>query len=167
MDTTFHTKEGVFNYRVCGIIINNNKILVTKDNYSPYYYLPGGRLNLHESANDAIVREMNEELDITISPIRPLWLNESFYIEEQNNKRYHEICIYYLVDYSNSNLLARGDKFTKQEGDKTLFFEWIDFSKLKDMYIYPNFIKTEIFNSLSLIRNKSRTVDACSERGYI
>ena len=25
MDTTFHTKEGVFNYRVCGIIINNNK----------------------------------------------------------------------------------------------------------------------------------------------
>ena len=162
MDISLQSGNEKFNYRVCAMMISDGKILAMHDEQSPYYYLPGGRLNLHESANDAIIREMNEELDITISPIRPLWLNESFYIEEQNNKRYHEICIYYLVDYSNSNLLARGNKFTKQEGDKILFFEWIDFSKLKDMYIYPNFIKTEIFNLpselkfITEIRNKIR-----------
>ena len=146
MDTTFKTEEGVFNYRVCGIIINDNKLLITKDNFSPYYYLPGGRLNLHESANDAIVRELKEELDIEATIIRPLWLNENFYIEEQNGKQYHEICLYFLIDYSNSNLLLRGSKFKKQENNKTILFEWVEFSKLKDMYIYPNFIKEKIFN---------------------
>lgn len=146
MDTTFKTDQGVFNYRVCGIIINDNKILVTKDNFSPYYYLPGGRLNLHESANDAVVRELEEELDIKVSINRPLWLCEKFYIEEQNNKQYHEICLYFLIDFSNTNLLLRGDKFTKQEDSKTLLFEWVNFDELKNMYIYPNFIKDKIYN---------------------
>ena len=47
MDITFKTSEGKFNYRVCAVIINDDKILAMQDERSPYYYLPGGRVSLN------------------------------------------------------------------------------------------------------------------------
>lgn len=38
MDISFINKQEKFNYRVCGIIIKENKILAMKDERSPYYY---------------------------------------------------------------------------------------------------------------------------------
>ena len=46
MDITFHTSEGRFNYRVCAIFLHQNKVLAMRDERSPYYYLPGGRVAL-------------------------------------------------------------------------------------------------------------------------
>ena len=54
-----------FNYRVCGIMIHDGKILAMHDERSPYYYLPGGRVKMSETAECAIVREIEEELGIT------------------------------------------------------------------------------------------------------
>ena len=53
MDISFKTEEGRFNYRVCGIIIHDNKILAMHDEKSPYYYLPGGRVQLNETVEEA------------------------------------------------------------------------------------------------------------------
>ena len=49
-DITFKIENNKFNYRVCAIIINDNKILALKDERSPYYYLPGGRVQIGETA---------------------------------------------------------------------------------------------------------------------
>ena len=65
MDITFHTGEGRFNYRVCAIFLHQNKVLAMRDERSPYYYLPGGRVALGETAQDALQRELQEELDIS------------------------------------------------------------------------------------------------------
>ena len=81
MDITFCTEQGRFNYRVCAIIINDDKLLAMHDERSPYYYLPGGRVKLHETAEEAIIRELQEELRINAKIIRPLWLNQSFFTE--------------------------------------------------------------------------------------
>ena len=53
MDITFKTEQGRFNYRVCGMIIHDNKILAMHDQRSPYYYLPGGRVKLGETVEEA------------------------------------------------------------------------------------------------------------------
>lgn len=50
MDISFKTADGVFNYRVAAIILRENKILAMHDERSPYYYLPGGRVSLYETA---------------------------------------------------------------------------------------------------------------------
>ena len=42
MDITYVFNQKKFNYRVCAIIISNNKILAMHDERSPYFYLPGG-----------------------------------------------------------------------------------------------------------------------------
>ncbi len=54
MDLTFRTEEGQFNYSVCAVIVHKYKLLVLKNERSSYYYLPGGRVKLHETAEEAI-----------------------------------------------------------------------------------------------------------------
>lgn len=69
MDITFHTSEGRFNYRVCAIFLHQNKVLAMRDERSPYYYLPGGRVALGETAQDALQRELQEELPHSTPPV--------------------------------------------------------------------------------------------------
>ena len=146
MDITFKTEEGVFNYRVCAVIVNNGKILAMRDERSPYYYLPGGRVNLHETADDAVLREVREELKVECEIIRPLWLNQGFFVEDVSGEHFHEICVYYLIDITKSDILSRGNPFTVQEGMRIHEFEWLEFARLKLEYFYPKFLKNKIFD---------------------
>ena len=103
MDITFKTEEGRFNYRVCAIIIHDGKILAMHDERSPYFYLPGGRVALHETAEVAVLRELKEEFDIDAGIVRPLWLNQSFFTEDVSKEKYHELCLYFLVDVTKTD----------------------------------------------------------------
>lgn len=105
MDISFKIDEYKFNYRVCAMIINDNKILAMHDERSPYFYLPGGRVMMGETAEHAVVREVEEELGVTPKIIRPLWLNQAFFNEDVDNLNYHELCIYFLMDISKETLI--------------------------------------------------------------
>ena len=146
MDISYKTESGKFNYRVCAMIISDGKILAMHDERSPYFYLPGGRVKMGETAEDAVIREVREELGIIAKIARPLWLNQAFFTEDVDHLRYHELCIYFLMDISETDLLERGNEFTVNEGKKTHIFEWPDFDQLKEEYFYPLFLKKEIFN---------------------
>lgn len=146
MDISYKTESGKFNYRVCAMIISDGKILAMHDDRSPYFYLPGGRVKMGETAEDAVIREVREELGIIAKIARPLWLNQAFFTEDVDHLRYHELCIYFLMDISETDLLERGNEFTVNEGKKTHTFEWLDFDQLKEEYFYPLFLKKEIFN---------------------
>ena len=146
MDISFRTDNEKFNYRVCAMMISDGKILAMHDDRSPYYYLPGGRVAMGETSENAVIREVQEELGITPKIVRPLWLNQAFFTEDVDNIRYHELCIYFLMDISNTDLLERGNSFTSKEGHRTHIFEWLAFERLKNEYFYPLFLKKDIFN---------------------
>ena len=146
MDISFNVENQKFNYRVCAMIISENKILAMHNERSPYFYLPGGRVAMGETAKQAVVREVQEELGVTPKIYRPLWLNQAFFTEDVDSLRYHELCIYFLMDISDTDLLKRGNTFTLTEGRYTHTFEWLEFERLKDEYFYPIFLKKEIYN---------------------
>ena len=98
-----------------------------------------------ETAEAAVIREVQEELGITPGIARPLWLIQSFFTEDVDGLNYHEICIYYLMDITSTDLLSRGEVFTSKEGNRTHTFEWLAFERLKDEYFYPLFLKKDIF----------------------
>lgn len=94
MDISFKTELGKFNYRVCAVIIHENKVLVMKDNHANYYYLPGGRVQFNETAEKAVLRELKEEINIDAEIVRPLYFNQNFFHEETLKIDYHEIGVF-------------------------------------------------------------------------
>lgn len=146
MDISYKYENQKFNYRVCAMIISGNKILAMHDEQSPYFYLPGGRVTMGEPAEQAVVREVQEELGVTPKITRPVWLNQAFFTEDVDGMCYHELCIYFLMDISDTNLLEKGNTFTLTEGKHILTFEWLEFDRLKEEYFYPLFLKKEIYS---------------------
>lgn len=146
MDISFNINDRKFNYRVCAIIISDGKILAMHDERSPYFYLPGGRVQMGETAEHAVIREVQEELTVTPKIVRPLWLNQAFFTEDVDKLDFHELCIYFLMDISDTNLLSKGEKFSLKEQHHTHKFEWLAFERLKNEYFYPLFLKESIFH---------------------
>ena len=146
IDLSFVSGKEKFNYRVCAVIISEGKLLAMHDERSPYYYLPGGRVQMGETAEAAVVREVQEELAVTPEIIRPLWLNQAFFTEDVDGLHYHELCLYFLMDFAGTDLLARGQSFRRDEGVHSHQFTWLSFESLADAYFYPIFLKREIFH---------------------
>lgn len=146
MDCTFYTDEGVLNFRVCAVVIHDNCLLATRGGGTPYYFLPGGRVKIGETVDEAIVRETKEEFDADVKIVRPLWFYQDFYTEEVCNKRFHEICVYYLVDVSQTDLPKNGCFVKIEENDKINYFEWLPFDRVKTEKLHPSFIKEKLYD---------------------
>jgi len=146
MDIVLKTPDGRFNYRVCAVIIHEGKLLAMKDFCSPYYYLPGGRVELHETAEHAVIREIEEELGVTARIDRALWLNQGFFVEDVSKEKFHELCIYYLINISGTAIPTNVRTFEGVEKSKKHIFEWLTFDEVKDAYLYPLFIKNSLSN---------------------
>ncbi|MGG5460665.1 NUDIX hydrolase [Clostridium sp. B9] len=141
MDITFKTDEGKFNYRVAGIIIYNDKLLIMRDGKNSHYYLPGGRVKMNENSKEAITREIKEELGIHCKINHLLYVDENFFIEDGSKVKFHELGFYYLIDIDTS-LLPKGESFELKDTDGIIHsFTWKDLSEIKDLYIYPLFLK--------------------------
>lgn len=46
MDSSFVQGEQKFHYRVCAVMIAGERILAMRDERAPYFYLPGGRVQM-------------------------------------------------------------------------------------------------------------------------
>ena len=132
----FRTKVGntVFGVRATALILQNRKLLVTKDKGK--YYTIGGAIQVNESTEDAVVREVREELGVK-AQAGPL----AFVVEnrfEQAGVHFHNIEFHYFV-----YLLERAP-LTMQEDAKRLPCRWIALNQLHTVPLKPTFLKTAL-----------------------
>ena len=132
----FRTKVGntVFGVRATALIINNGKLLVTKDKGK--YYTIGGAIQVNESTEEAIVREVGEELGVKAQAGQLAFVVENRF--EEDDVYYHNIEFHYFVD------LLEDAPLTMQEDEKTQPCEWIDLDKLEDFQLVPAFLKAAL-----------------------
>ncbi|MDP2628577.1 MAG: NUDIX domain-containing protein [Nanoarchaeota archaeon] len=72
--------EGKFIVASGPVIIENGKVLVTKDSKDPFYKLPGGTVKEGESLEEGCIRRAKEEINANVeivSPLRPNILYEN------------------------------------------------------------------------------------------
>lgn len=74
------------------------------------------------------------------------WLDQAFFAKDTDGLHYHELCLYFLMDISDTDLFERGSIFTQLEGNLSHTFEWLTFDQLKDESFYPAFLKEKIFD---------------------
>lgn len=133
-----------FNYRVVGVLIDGDKVLMQKRKNDRFWALPGGRGEMMEISKDTIKREYKEELKITIDVGRLLWVAENFF--NFNNTNIHEISFYYLVSLQRDEFITKLDEFNGIEEGKDIIFKWFDLSSIKDAPIKPKFLNEELLN---------------------
>ncbi|MBO5645864.1 MAG: NUDIX domain-containing protein, partial [Clostridia bacterium] len=139
----FETYKGDFRLRTAAVILHEGRVLLAKDTL-PAYYLPGGGVTMHETAENALLRELSEELGIEAAIRRPLWITERFYRNPADDHRMHELCTYFAVDISGTDLLSRGDRFACRDAEEV--FEWVPLETLPEQNLVPAFLKTDLQN---------------------
>ena len=134
----FRTKlnQMVFGVRATALIVKDNRLLVVEDEDG--FYTIGGAIQVDEATEDAVVREVKEELGVASRAVQLAFIVENRF--EQTGVHYHNIEFHYLVD------LLEDAPLTMQEDEKTQPCEWIDLDKLEDFQLVPAFLKTALPN---------------------
>ena len=134
----FRTKEGntVFGVRATALILQNRKLLATKD--KDKYYTIGGAIQVNERTEDAVVREVREELGVKAQAGQLAFVVENRF--EQAGVHYHNIEFHYLVD------LLEDAPLTMQEDAKPLPCQWLALDDLYTVNLKPAFLKTTLPN---------------------
>lgn len=135
MDFRTRHDNQIFGVRATGLVVQDEKLYLVKSPEGKYYTL-GGAIQLGETTEEAVLREMQEELGIDVE-VGPL----AFIVENQFNlqeKSYHQIEFLYLVTPLSEPVTYL------EEGDSIRQCEWIAFTDLKNLDINPAFLKTEL-----------------------
>lgn len=141
------TDDYNFKFRVSGLIIRNNKLLLVDMDDSGFLCLPGGYVELGETTEEAVKRELVEEIGKDVIVKKYLGVVENYFINKFS-KKMHEISFYYLMDFTSCDI--EESNFTLIENDKgyniKLDFKWINLDELDKFDIRPNFFK-ELFKN--------------------
>lgn len=147
MDIKIKCEEGDFKFRVCGIILNNDKVLTVNINHNGFYCLPGGHVHLGEDTFQAIKREIKEEIGIETKDISLMAVIENFFLNDKG-KTFHELGYYYIIkpnslgDKENDFCLIEND-----EGElKELEFKWVNLDNIKEVDFRPEILKEYLKN---------------------
>ena len=126
------TRNYNFKFRVSGLVIKNNKLLLVDMDDSGFLCLPGGYVELGETTQVAVKRELLEEVGKKFDISKYLGVVENYFINKYS-KKIHEISFYYLmIPIENIDT----NDFTIIENDKghkiKLDFKWIDLNEINN-----------------------------------
>ena len=142
------TNDYNFKFRVSGLVIRNNKLLLVDMDDSGFLCLPGGYVELGETTEEAAKRELTEEIGKEVTIKKYLGVVENYFINKFS-KKIHEISFYYTMDLVDKKLEQKN--FTLIENDKghniKLDFKWIDLDEIDKFDIRPKFLKDLLKNN--------------------
>ena len=139
MDLTIDIGDYRLNVRAAALIIHNNKILTHRNINKDHYCIPGGRIEIGESSEETVKREIQEELGKKIKIEKYLTTIENFF--ELEGKKYHEIYFLYKAEFENEEDKKIDYKMQNKEGKDYLQYHWLDLDKIDEYNILPECIK--------------------------
>ena len=139
MDITIDVDDYKLNVRAAGVMIHNGKVLVHKNVNSDYYALIGGRVEIGESSEDTIKREIKEELGKDIKIKEYISTIENFF--EIKGSKYHEIMFVYGIEFINEEDKKIDYVMKNIEGKDYLQYEWIELDRIEEYTLLPKVLK--------------------------
>ena len=137
-DIDIKCSDGNFKIRACGVIKQGNKILTQKMTDYNGVCFPGGHVQIGETSETAVKREIKEELYIDTNILKLLCVNENIYFSK-SGKTAHEIGFYYLLEPI-TPLPEIDFSLDETSEGKTQEFKWIEISNIDSGILQPYFL---------------------------
>ena len=139
-DITFKRNGARFGFRAAGVALNQGRVLMQQSELDPFWVLPGGRVEMAESAEDALRREMREELHLEVEVERLLWTLENFFVYRTEPNR--EMGLYFLMNLPTDSDLYNTDSVAQTEDERgmKLWHRWQPLESLRELDIKPTFL---------------------------
>jgi 8-oxo-dGTP pyrophosphatase MutT (NUDIX family) len=136
---SFASQSHQFTLRAAALLQRDDAVLLHRLEGDPFWSLPGGRVEAGETAAQAVIRELQEELGETVICERLLWVVENFF--NHRGKLHHEIGLYFIAHLQpTSALLAQAGPFPGRECHHNLEFTWFERSLLGNLDLRPSFL---------------------------
>ena len=111
---------------VRGVTVHDGRVLLCRANGGKTSYLPGGHIDFGETAAEALVREIKEELGIEATVGKFLGVVENSFL--QHGRKHCEINLVYELEFE-------GDEIAAQE--EWITFEWCPIGELEKAGLLP------------------------------
>ena len=139
MDITVNVDDYLLNVRTSGILIHDNKILLHKNINEEHYALLGGRVAIGENSEEALRREIMEELGKEIEITGYVTTIENLF--EMKNSKYYEILFVHNIEFKDEENKKILETMQNKEGKEYLRYEWVDINKLEKYDLRPKAMK--------------------------
>ncbi len=134
-DLQYKSQSGMFNTRVVGICVKENKVFISKLKGDKFWTFVGGKPNFGESTADAVLREFEEEVGAKLSIDRIAAVIENFFEFQENN--WHQYIFFYILkDEENVLEIFEGERAIKDNAKG--IYKWVDIADLKNESIKPD-----------------------------
>jgi 8-oxo-dGTP pyrophosphatase MutT (NUDIX family) len=133
---------GVVNIRVGAIILKDGKFLMVSNPAVDYLYSVGGRIQFGETAEQAVVREVQEETGCRLAVDRLGFVTEDFFYGDMPThlgKLIYELGYYFYMK-TPADFEPRCGSFTDAGGEEYLV--WV--SPEEGRKLYPGFFNDEL-----------------------
>jgi 8-oxo-dGTP pyrophosphatase MutT (NUDIX family) len=126
-----------------GVVIRGDKVLLCK--HFKKHNLPGGSINLGETPEAAVIREIKEETGIDAANPRLLGMeNDFFRMSHSDGSCSQSLLLYYVCDYVGGQLSTDG--FDEEEQQYAELAEWTPLKLLDTLQVtsskdYRKYIK--------------------------
>lgn len=110
-----------------GLIIKNRKMVLVKSKNTGKYLFPGGGINLGETMEQGLIREVKEETGLDVKVIEIIDQNDVFFEYTPSKNRFHSIQWFYLCSID-SDQLANDNEVDDAEAEKP---RWVEISTLE------------------------------------
>lgn len=138
-DLTASIGKGLLNVRAGAIIVKKGKLLMVGNERSDYYYSVGGRIKFGETAEEAVIREVEEETGVRMEIDRLGFVHENFFLgdaETNRGKVIHEISFFFYMKVPDE-FEPVCNSFTEDDKKENLY--WVDVNTEKKYY--PEFLR--------------------------
>jgi 8-oxo-dGTP diphosphatase len=148
--TLFEQYSGVIRVRAAALIMRDKELLLVKQKVPvrarSVWLPPGGGIEVGETAEAALVREVAEETGVQIRPLRLRYIHE--FIQDT----FHAYELYYSAEMVGGILKKGSDPEHNPEEQLISRVEWVPVDQLLDsnFELFPHFLRDEIAgNNLS------------------
>ena len=147
-ECTFTSGKDWFRLRACGILVNDGKVLMIRNEVDPFYYSVGGCVKHGESLEKAALREVWEETGWKFEVERLAFIHENFFIGKTGTierLNCHELAFYYLMKWDPNSIIESN---SLSMGGLPERLDWLEISQLnnQELEVYPTFFANELLN---------------------